>query len=254
MTLSEQILSLFDSPRYAKIAIENSSIYSTAEPFSHISIDNFLPDDIAHKLYQDFPIPDLSCRYHNNKNTSRYFQDNISLFKENLRLFSLAIASREFILFLEKLTGIDCLIPDPYMIGGGAMMSGKGDFLKIHQDFNWHHKLQLNRRVNALLYLSPDWQEEYGGELELWDESRPVKKIVPTFNRLVVFNTPNANHGQPHPLAIPDNIYRRVFSAFYYTVRADDREWEDPHFTKYLPVNSEYGSKLLEAFSEKGMY
>jgi Rps23 Pro-64 3,4-dihydroxylase Tpa1-like proline 4-hydroxylase len=254
MALSEKVLSLFDDPRYAKIAVENSSIYSSIEPFPHISIDNFLPDEIADKLYQDFPVPDAYCRVHSNQNTSRSFQDNTSLFKPDLRLFALAIASREFILFLEKLTGIDCLIPDPYMIGGGAMMSGKGDFLKIHQDFNWHHKLQLHRRVNALFYLSPDWLEEYGGELELWDNSKPVKKIAPKFNRVVVFNTPNANHGQPHKLDIPDNIYRRVFSAFYYTSRANDDIWKDPHFTKYLPSNSEYGAKLLETFSEKSTY
>ncbi len=254
MALSKQLISLFDDPKYAKTAVDNSSIYRANEPFSHISIDDFLPADIAHTLYQDFPVPDASCRLHSNQNTSRSFQDNTSLFKQNLRLFALAIASREFILFLEKLTGIDCLIPDPYMIGGGAMMSGRGDFLKIHQDFNWHHKLQLHRRVNALFYLSPDWREEYGGELELWDESKPVKKIAPKFNRLVIFNTPNANHGQPHKLDIPADVYRRVFSAFYYTARSDDNVWADPHFTKYLPENSEYGSKLLENFSEKGTY
>jgi len=42
-----------------------------------------------------------------------------------------------------------------HLIGGGIHLSGPGDFLKIHADFNWHHKLQAYRRVNALLYL-PD--------------------------------------------------------------------------------------------------
>jgi len=250
----EEILSLFDNPQYAKIAVDNSLAYSLAKPFLHISIDDFLPEKVARLLYLDFPVPDISCRFHNNQNTSRAFQDNTSLFKSNLRLFSSVTASREFILFLERLTGIDCLVPDPYMIGGGAMMSGRGNFLKIHQDFNWHHKLQLHRRVNALFYLSPDWKEEYGGELELWDDSNLVKKISPVFNRLVVFNTSDANHGQPHKLDIPDGVYRRVFSAFYYTARANDDVWKDPHFTKYLPENSEYGSKLSQDFSEKGTY
>ena len=52
---------------------------------------------------------------------------------------------RQFTLFLETLTGIDNLIPDPYFIGGGIHLSGPGDFLKIHADFNWHHKLQAYR-------------------------------------------------------------------------------------------------------------
>ena len=254
MILSEQILSIFADDRYAKIAIENSLKYNLSKPFPHVFIDNFLPDEIAYGLYEDFPVPDSFCRLHRNRNTSRHFQDDTSLFKANLRLFSLAISSKEFMLFLENLTGIDCLISDPYLIGGGAMMSGKGDFLNIHQDFNWHHKLQLHRRVNALFYLSPDWQEEYGGELELWDDSKPIKKITPKFNRLVVFNTPNANHGQPHKLDIPTNVYRRVFSSFYYTSRPDDDVWKEPHFTKYLPENSKYGSELQENFLQKGIY
>jgi 2OG-Fe(II) oxygenase superfamily len=251
MAFPEKILALFDDPHYARISLDNASAYQANEPFPHICIDNFLPEDIAQCLYQDFPFPDPTCKVHSNTNTSRSFQDNTSFFKTNLRLFSLALASREFTLFLETLTGVNCLISDPYLIGGGAMMSGQGDFLKIHQDFNWHHKLQLHRRVNALLYLTPDWQEEYGGELELWDDTQPVKKISPKFNRLVVFNTPNANHGQPHKLDIPEGIYRRVFSAFYYTARANDDLWKDPHFTKYLPENSAYGTQLLADFSGK---
>ena len=46
------------------------------------------------------------------------------------------------------------LIPDPYFLGGGIHSSKKGGFLNIHTDFNWHHKLQLHRRVNVLIYLS----------------------------------------------------------------------------------------------------
>ena len=77
--------------------------------------------------------------------------------------------SRQFVLFIETLTGIDNLIPDPYLIGGGVHLSGPGDFLNIHADFNWHHKLQAHRRVNALLYLSETWEEEWGGAIEFWD-------------------------------------------------------------------------------------
>lgn len=40
--------------------------------------------------------------------------------------------SRQFVLFLETLTGIESLMPDPYYIGGGVHISGQGDFLKIH--------------------------------------------------------------------------------------------------------------------------
>ena len=125
-----------------------------------------------------------------------------TLLREMLREFN----SRQFVLFLETLTGIECLIPDPYFIGGGVHISGLGDFLKIHADFNWHHKLQAYRRVNALLYLSDDWQPEWKGAIEFWDRemTRPVDSALPIFNRLVVFSTgEHSNHGQREPNALP---------------------------------------------------
>ena len=108
--------------------------------------------------------------------------------------------SRQFVLFLETLTGIDNLLPDPYFIGGGLHLSGRDDFLKVHADFNWHHKLQAHRRVNALMYLSEEWDEEWAGRVEFWDRDMtgPVDMAYPKFNRLVVFSTSeNSNHGQP---------------------------------------------------------
>ena len=52
--------------------------------------------------------------------------------------------------FLETLTGIDGLVPDPYFAGGGLHQIVRGGFLKVHADFNWHPKLRLDRRLNML--------------------------------------------------------------------------------------------------------
>ena len=77
--------------------------------------------------------------------------------------------SFEMLLWLEALTGIEGLIPDPYFGGGGLHQIEPGGFLKIHADFNVHPKLKLDRRLNMLIYLNKDWRDEYGGHLELWD-------------------------------------------------------------------------------------
>ena len=170
-----------------------------------------------------------------------------------LRVFANAVISRQFLLFLETLSGIDCLLADPYFIGGGAMATGPGEFLKIHADFNWHHKLQAHRRLNALLYLAPDWKPEWGGNLELWskDMSKMEHSISPKFNRLIVFEVADdSNHGQPEPLKTPPGVYRRVFSAFYYTARKDDAEWNAPHFTLYKPENSPYSMNLRSEYEK----
>ncbi len=253
----EKIVTLFDNPHYARLATESREHFKNADPFPHIALDNFLPDDVAAILGATYPDPnDSTTRWktHSNNNVSRKFVEDVSALALPMRLFANAVTSREFLLFLETISGIDCLLPDPYFIGGGAMATGRGEFLKVHADFDWHHKLQAHRRLNALFYLAPDWQPEWGGNLELWskDMSQRVQSIEPKFNRVVIFEvTDDANHGQPEPLTTPDSIYRRVFSAFYYTSRKSDHDWNAPHFTLYKPENSPYGMSLQKDYAAK---
>lgn len=118
------------------------------------------------------------------------------------------------------MTGIEGLIQDPYLFGGGIHSVGAGGFLKIHADFNWHHKLNLYRRLNLLLYLNSDWQETWGGALELWDVDMASCRvsIPPLINRMVIFNTSDMSfHGHPDPLMCPENRMRNSIALYYYT-------------------------------------
>jgi hypothetical protein len=65
-----------------------------------------------------------------------------------------------------------------------------------------------------------------------------VKKFLPVFNRMVIFNTTDLSyHGHPDPLNCPEDRSRRSLALFYYTigrpkeeVRADNRI-----NTKFMP-------------------
>jgi len=251
-----QLVTVFDEPHYARLALKFKDQFRSNDPYPHIVLDNFLPVDVAKVPAAAYPDPsDSSVRWktHANDNVVRKFVEDVSSLSMPMRVYANAVISRQFLLFLEALSGIDCLIADPYFIGGGAMATGPGQFLKIHADFNWHHKLQAHRRLNVLLYLTPDWQTEWGGQLELWskDMSRRIQ-IDPLFNRVVIFEvTDDSNHGQPQPLQTPPSIYRRVFSAFYYTSRKSDAEWAAPHFTIYRPENSPYGMSLQRDYQAR---
>lgn len=128
--------------------------------------------------------------------------------------------SSTFLDFLSKITGIENLIADSYFEGGGMHQIRRGGKLKIHADFNRHPRYDLDRRLNALLYLNPDWQEEYGGNLELWDRHMTscVVRIAPLFNRFVVFATTDFTyHGHPDPLTCPEDVTRKSLALYYYT-------------------------------------
>lgn len=250
-----QLVTVFDDPHYARLALQVKERFRNADPYPHVVLDDFLPLAVADVLASSYPDPnDASVRWktHANKNVVRKFVEDVSSLSIPMRIFANAVISRQFLLFLEALSGIDCLFADPYFIGGGAMATGRDQFLKIHADFNWHHKLQAHRRLNVLFYLAPNWQAEWGGHLELWskDMSRRVQ-IEPVFNRAVIFEvTDDSNHGQPQPLRTPESVHRRVFSAFYYTTRKTDAEWDAPHFTLYKPENSPYGMSLQKDYVE----
>ena len=138
--------------------------------------------------------------------------------------------------FLESLTTIPSLIPDPHFVGGGFHETSKGGKLGIHADFRINETLHLNRRINVIIYLNKDWKEEYGGHLELWDRKMQgkVHTVAPIYNRCVIFNTDaDSFHGHPDPLTTPDGVTRRSIALYYYT--ASKRIYEDTvaHSTMY---------------------
>jgi hypothetical protein len=254
VTVTEgRVLGTFDDPRYAKLAVDNAARYQGADPFPHGVYDNFLPEGLARRLAAEFPDPPaMEWVQRDNEHNRRMYQHDETkipvLFRE--------LNSRQFLLFIETLTGIDNLLPDPYFIGGGVHISGPGDFLNIHADFNWHHKLQAHRRVNALLYLTEQWDESWGGALEFWsrDMSTMVANAFPVFNRLVVFSTSeHSHHGQRVPNSCPEGTYRKVLNLYYYTTDRDDEDRNaDPHFTMYKTSASPFATELTEKFRRGG--
>ena len=186
--MSNELLGVFDSSKYSEIAVENSNKFKKASPFPHIFLDNFLPETVAEKVSESIPSPydknfDWISRDRENEVKQKMQFDEVKL-PFSVRMILREFNSKQFLLFLETLTGIENLIPDPYLSGWCAC-SYERRFPKVHADHNWHYKLYTHRRVNALLYLSQkDWKEEWGGHLEMWDENMKgcQASIAPFFN------------------------------------------------------------------------
>jgi hypothetical protein len=211
----------FDPDALSDLAVARSEAYRTSAPFPHTVIDDFLPSEVLDDVLAEFPeSEDGSWSSFQTEQEKKLASNRYSTFPPVLRHVLSEFNSSSCVEFLEQLTGISGLIPDPHFLGGGLHRIEPGGFLKIHADFNRQDRLSLDRRLNLLLFLNRDWREEYGGHLELWDQdmSRCRERILPVFNRCVVFSiTDTAFHGHPEPLRCPAGMSRRSLALYYYT-------------------------------------
>ena len=218
------------------LGAEKAATYQSGKPYHHICIDDFLPMEAIERVRADLeslPEPETTLDIAQEKLKSNYNPDRLPDYTRNL--FH-ALNSRAFILFLEEMTGIKGLIPDPYFVGGGIHKTLNGGHLDIHADFNVHHHMRVERRLNVLIYLNPPWQEDWGGSFEIWenDMSKKVASFAPTENRMVCFSTGSDTfHGNPEPVNHPDGLPRLSIALYYYTATWDGTRRE--HDTLFRP-------------------
>ena len=213
-----------DQAKLSRVASENRARYVGATPFPHVALDNLFPSELLDAVIQDLPAESNAWTKYDNVNERKSVFSDVNAFGPAAETFAYALNSLAMVKFIETLTGIDDLIPDPYLHAAGYMKVDPGGFLDLHHDFTMHKQLPLERRINVLVYLNRDWQEDWGGQLELHssdgltDPKHLEVQIPPVFNRTVVFNTPNALHGHRIPVACPADRSRLLFSCFYFTV------------------------------------
>lgn len=229
-----------DHQQLQNLALKHREQYRTAAPFPHVVLDGALPSEALDCVLNEFPENHNDIwREYNNYHEKKLECQGEEKLSENVSLVLYQFNGAPFLQFLETLTGIDKLIPDPYFFGGGLHMIEPGGKLGIHADFSRHNRLPLERRLNVLIYLNKNWREEYGGQLELWndDMTRCVQKIFPAFNRMVIFTiTDWAFHGHPEPLACPPGLSRKSIALYYYTVgRPRDQLIKGKTSTLFMP-------------------
>ncbi|MCF8239577.1 MAG: 2OG-Fe(II) oxygenase [Saprospiraceae bacterium] len=196
--------------------------YQSARPYPHTEINDFLSQEIARQSMEAFPaIQDAGWIHYVHVNERKHGLNKMDLLPAPLRDLILNLNTTEFVALISQMTGIPGLLADPSLEGGGLHQSRRGGHLNVHADFTVHpHKRLWRRRVNLLLYLNEGWEASWGGALELWerDMSQCGKKILPLFNRVVVFNTDeDSYHGFPDPIQCPEDVTRKSIALYYFT-------------------------------------
>jgi hypothetical protein len=227
----------FDRDQGLRVAEGKRAEYASARPFPHIAIDGLLPAEVLDGVLAEFPSPRQAEWFEFDSPLERKLatKDDATMGDVTRHLLA-ELNSAPFIDFLERLTGIEGLVPDTHFEGGGLHQIERGGHLKVHADFNRHPRTGLERRLNVLVYLNRDWKEEYGGALELWsrDMSTCEARILPLFNRCVVFSTTDTSfHGHPEPLNCPEGMTRKSLALYYYTKDRPASERTDGHNTLF---------------------
>lgn len=225
MRRMETALKLVDQTRLNTNLAASAESYRSAQPFPHIVLDDVLHPEAFAAVVRDFPgIDDEFWKGYLHVNETKYCNVSPDTWAESLQAVAQEFCSPEFVAYLEELTGIENLIPDYTMDGGGLHMTKRGGHLNIHADFSTHHT-QANwaRRINILLYLNEEWRDDWGGKLELWDPEMTAVQgtVTPAGNRMLVFTTSDDSfHGHPDGLTCPPDVARRSLAMYYFTEEA----------------------------------
>ena len=219
--------------------------YNNAEPCKHLSIEGFLRPEIADQLYANFPsINTLNVKrksLNEDKSEDYHFERWHPVFTQVREV----IKSDEFCQWMSKLTGIDGLMTTTDSLGSGVHQGKNGSFVDVHVDVNMNPEKGLWRRINLLIYLNKNWQDHYGGDLELWDKEMKncVHKIPPSHNRAVIFYTDdNSPHGYS-AIDVPEGETRKSFYTYYYTPIGEVFSYRD---SKFIPRPDEgLGKKII---------
>lgn len=196
-------------------------------------LDNVLPAEIAGAIYEAFPSPE-DMALHKSLRENKRIAAQMDLYNPLLEEIVYAFQDQRIVKLVEEITGIKEMTPDEHLYAGGISLMAKGNFLNPHLD-NSHDNDRENYRVlNLLYYVTPDWDIENGGNLELWDNgTKALQRVIHSkFNRLVLMIT---NQSSYHSVSKVVTEGKRCCVSNYYFSKhpAENKE--------YFHVTSFYG-------------
>ncbi len=204
-------------------AIKDSLSEIRRSPFDYCIVDNFFDSNIARSLCASFPAYNSNI-WHEYKNQieDKKTCNNWNTFDKLTYNTFRELNSERFIGLISKIMKVK-LYPDPGLNGGGWHIHANNGNLNPHLDYSIHPKINLQRRINLIIYLEREYKYKYGGHLGLWSHDsktnqpgKLVKEIYPKFNRAIIFDTSqNSWHGLSRKISLPKNIYRKSIAVYY---------------------------------------
>lgn len=196
--------------------ILSKQFQDSKETIGYFFIDDLLPDEIANQINAVFPKSgDMVLK--KSLREDKYVAAQMNLYNPILEEIIYAFQDQRIVALISEICGLNEVFPDENLYAGGLSMMGHKQFLNPHLD-NSHDKDRAFWRVlNLLYYVTPNWKESYGGNLELWPEGLHQKQtsIHSKFNRLVVMVTHDKSLHSVSPVVFDG--FRRCISNYYFS-------------------------------------
>lgn len=220
----------------------HAAAFARAEPYKHVVIDDFFEPAVVSALLQEFPPFDLQhARNEAGELGNKAVVERIRGIGPTYAALDDLIQTRSFLDLIGRITGIADLKYDPWYFGGGTHENREGQDLDPHIDFNRHPADQSHRRLNLIVYLNPQWEDAWGGSLEIHRDPRApdnqVKLITPLLNRCVIFETNEISWHGFSRIRLPaerQHLSRRSIALYFYTAERPATELADTHSTIYV--------------------
>jgi Rps23 Pro-64 3,4-dihydroxylase Tpa1-like proline 4-hydroxylase len=237
---------LFSAGNIASI----QAAFNNNVPIRHMVIDNFLELSFAKDIYEHFPsLVEMGTRYRGlNENKSE--DSNFEKLHPGFSQLQVALSSPDFIAWLEACTGIKDFTTISDRLGYGLHQGGNNSFLDIHIDYNIHPIKKVYRKLNLILFFNPEWKDEWGGHLELWDKDvkNCIQRIAPVLNRCVIFECSDVSYHGYSKISVPDAVTRKSFYHYYFIPLSQEMSFHDTVF-KPRPKETMY-KKVLTPVKE----
>ena len=233
------------------------SEYKRNKIIDYIVLDNFIKKEhVADIAKEHNDVPEEYWLKYNHFNQKKMGISDLTLMGNKTQSLIEELSSKPFTNWLNNLTGFKNLISDPDLDGGGLHKISTGGYLNIHTDFQNHTKNKnWKRRLNLLLYLTPEYKDSWNGNLELRDyrDQSVIESISPKFNRCIIFTTNKKSfHGHPLPLTPTDDLSRRSLALYYF--EKDDKALPlKPTFYVANP-NDKFMKKILIRMDVYALY
>lgn len=212
----------FPYDRYESIEADLARSYQEQQPYNRAYFENFLEADIALAMSREFPRHSeqtwIEYKHVNENKAGLHVREKLP---DLIGKVVDELNSPRFVAFLSKVTGIEGLLADDSIEGGGIHQAQTGGFLNVHTDFIMHRsRPNWRRRCNLIVYLNEGWNQEWGGNIDFWAPgmSEMVSSYPVFLNTAVLFNTPGTLHGFPDPLECPETEARKSVQFYYYTI------------------------------------